>query len=160
MIGTTPGTASQKAQRETCFPGSSVPMAEWGWGYGTTEPGTRLPASPPPPPGPRGNRQAGSGQPFLSASSFPHTGAEGRPGRPRLLRPPCPCAQQVHHCPASSATPFSGRRATRMACTWFPPAALYTLTSQPETFLPTKRSGSCKAYPGILRVTPVPATKW
>lgn len=38
---------------------------------------------------------------------------------------------------------------TRMACTWFPPAALYTLTSQPETFLPTKHSGSCKAYPGI-----------
>lgn len=32
MIGTTPGTASQKAQRETCFPGSSVPMAEWGVG--------------------------------------------------------------------------------------------------------------------------------
>lgn len=39
-----------------------------------------LPATSPPPPQPRGNRQAGSGQPFLSASSFPHSREEGRQG--------------------------------------------------------------------------------
>lgn len=135
-------------------------MAEWGWGYGTTEPGTRLPASPPPPPGPRGNRQAGSGQPFLSASSFPHTGAEGRPGpcmpqAPQASLSLCPASAW----PSSASLPsflcntfLRSQSHTRMACTWFPPAAaLYTLTSQPETFLPTKRSGSCKAYPGILQ---------
>lgn len=154
-------------------------MPQWGWGYGTTEPGTRLPASPPPPPQPRGNRQASSGQPFLSASSFPHSGEEGRPGpcmsqAPQASWPPCPYAHQVHapptahhhpsfFCNTSQATePHKGPLAgTRMACTQFPSCC--TLHSDPhsstscETFFPQQQllQGLTQAY---SRVTPVPDT--
>lgn len=90
---TAPGTAAAKVQSQACL--SRVKCLSHGWaevGVGLVGPqslepsragGYRigLPAtSPPPPPQPRGNRQAGSGQPFLSASSFPHSREEGRQG--------------------------------------------------------------------------------
>lgn len=70
-----------------------------------------LPATSPPPPQPRGNRQAGSGQPFLSASSFPHSREEGRQGPLYALGSSgllasCPCAQQVHGSPAHYHSSF------------------------------------------------------